>query len=88
MANVAVIYYSSTGTTYQLAQAVEEGAKAAGAETRLLKVKETAPNEAIEGNEGWKKHRAETAEIKEATTADLEWADAIIFGSPMPLESM
>lgn len=82
MANVAVIYYSSTGTTYQLAQAVEEGAKAAGAETRLLKVKETAPNEAIEGNEGWKKHRAETAEIKEATTADLEWADAIIFGSP------
>ncbi len=82
MANVAVIYYSSTGTTYRLAQAVEEGAKAAGAETRLLKVKETAPSEAIEGNEGWKKHRAETAEIKEATTADLEWADAIIFGSP------
>ncbi|HSK74607.1 MAG TPA: flavodoxin domain-containing protein [Pyrinomonadaceae bacterium] len=37
-AKVAIIYYSQTGTTYQLAQAVEEGAKNAGAETRLLKV--------------------------------------------------
>ncbi len=29
-ANVAVIYYSSTGTNYKLAQWAEEGAKEAG----------------------------------------------------------
>ena len=82
MAKVAVIYYSQTGTTYLLAQAVEQGAREAGAETRLLKVRETAPDEAIEKNEGWKKHRDETAGIQEATNDDLKWADAIIFGTP------
>lgn len=82
MAKVAIIYYSQTGTTFQLAQAIEKGAKDAGAETRLLKVKETAPDEAVEKNEGWKKQTEETSEIKEAVNADLEWADAIIFGTP------
>ena len=48
MAKVAIIYYSSTGTTYQLAKAVEEGAREAGAETRLLKVRETAPEAAMD----------------------------------------
>lgn len=81
-AKVAIIYYSQTGTTFELAKAVEEGAKNAGAETRLLKVKETAPDEVWMGNENWKKHRDETDHIKEATNADLEWADAVIFGTP------
>jgi NAD(P)H dehydrogenase (quinone) len=79
---VAIIYYSQTGTTYELAKAVEEGAKNAGAETRLLKVKETAPDEVWQGKEEWKKHREETADIAEATNDDLEWADAVIFGTP------
>ena len=82
MAKVAIIYYSSTGTTYQLAKAVEEGAKEAGAETRFLKVKETAPEEAINSNEKWKNHAAETSDVQEATMDDLKWADAIIFGTP------
>lgn len=81
-AKVAIIFYSQTGTTYQLAQAVEEGARGAGAETRLLKVKEIAPDEAIESNEGWKKHREEIRGVPEATNDDLEWADAIVFGTP------
>jgi NAD(P)H dehydrogenase (quinone) len=79
---VAIIYYSQTGTTFELAKAVEEGAKNAGAEVRLLKVKETAPDEVWMGNENWKKHQDETDHIKEATNDDLEWADAIIFGTP------
>lgn len=81
-AKVAIIYYSQTGTTYELAKAVEEGAKNAGAETRLLKVKETAPDEVWQGKEEWKKHLEETADIAEATNDDLEWADAVIFGTP------
>jgi len=82
MAKVAVIYYSQTGTTHLLAEAVESGAREAGAETRLLKVKETAPDEVWGNNPVWKQHREETSNIREATNDDLEWADAIIFGTP------
>lgn len=81
-AKVAIIYYSQTGTTYQLAQAIEEGAKNAGAETKLLKVAELAPESVIQKNEGWAKHAEETQNVPEATNDDLEWADAIIFGTP------
>src|SRR5687768_6818237 len=45
--NVAIIYYSATGTLHTLAQAVAEGAEKAGAQVRLRKVAETAPPEAI-----------------------------------------
>ncbi|SFM57401.1 NAD(P)H dehydrogenase (quinone) [Chitinophaga sp. YR627] len=82
MAKVAIIYYSQTGTTHLLAKAIEEGAKAAGAETRLLKVKETAPDELWDNNPVWKQHIEETSGVQEASNDDLEWADAIIFGSP------
>lgn len=79
---VAVIYYSATGTTYALARAIEEGAKGAGAEVRVLKVRELAPEEAIKSNEGWVAHRLETQDVREATLDDLEWADALVFGTP------
>jgi len=79
---VAVIYYSATGTTYQQALAVEQGARTAGAETRLRRVRELAPEEAIAANEGWATHRLQTQHVPEATTADLDWADAVIFGTP------
>jgi NAD(P)H dehydrogenase (quinone) len=79
---LAVIYYSSTGTTYRLARAIEEGARGAGAEVRLRQVKELAPEEAIATNEGWAEHRRESQDVAEATLDDLTWADAIVFGTP------
>ena len=79
---LAVIYYSATGTTYDVARAVEEGAKNAGAEVRFRKVHELAPEEAIKSNEGWSNHRMQTQDVPEATNDDLEWADAIIMGTP------
>ena len=79
---LAVIYYSATGTTYRLAQAIAEGAEGAGAEVRLRKVRELAPEEAIATNEGWSQHVRETQDVQEATLDDLTWADAIIFGTP------
>lgn len=51
--NAAVIYYSATGSTYAMAQAAAEAAEKAGAEVRLRKVHELAPQEAIASNEGW-----------------------------------
>lgn len=79
---LAVIYYSSTGTNYQLAKWAEAAAKENGAEVRLRKVKELAPEEAIAANEDWKKHIEATKDVQEASMDDLEWADAYIFSAP------
>ncbi|HLS60286.1 MAG TPA: NAD(P)H:quinone oxidoreductase [Virgibacillus sp.] len=80
--NVAVIYYSSTGTNYELAKWAEAGAREAGADVKVLKVPELAPAEAIDSNPAWRKHYDATKDVPEATSDDLEWADAIIFSAP------
>lgn len=80
--NVAIIYYSSTGTVHALAQAAAEGAEKAGAEVRLRKVAETAPPEAVGARAEWSRHLEDTADVPEATHDDLEWADAVLFGTP------
>lgn len=79
---LAIIYYSMGGTNYQLAKWAAEGAKEAGAEVRILKVHELAPQSVIDSNPVWKAHVEETRDIPEAQTADLEWADAFIFSTP------
>jgi NAD(P)H dehydrogenase (quinone) len=79
---VSVIYYSATGSVFTLAQAAAEAAEKAGAEVRLRKVRELAPKEAIESNEGWSKHALETQDVVEAAADDVVWADAVIFGTP------
>ncbi|MDZ5443948.1 NAD(P)H:quinone oxidoreductase [Micromonospora sp. 4G57] len=79
---VAVIYYSATGITYQMAQSAVEAAGEAGAEVRLRKVRELAPDEAIRSNSGWQAHHLETQDVMEAQLDDLSWADVVIFGSP------
>lgn len=79
---LAVIYYSMGGTNYQLAQWAAEGAKEAGAEVKILKVHELTPHTVIENNPIWKAHVEATKNVPEATTNDLEWADAIIFSTP------
>src|SRR5262249_53874082 len=80
--NVAVIYYSATGTVFALAKAAATAAEKAGAEVRLRKVRELAPEEAIASNEGWAQHVQATQHVVEATLDDLEWADVVILGTP------
>ena len=79
---VAIIYYSATGTVHTLARAVVEGAEKAGAHVRLRKVAETAPPEAISARPEWAQHLQDTADVTEAGHDDLEWADAVLFGTP------
>ncbi|MEH7549721.1 MULTISPECIES: NAD(P)H:quinone oxidoreductase [Bacillaceae] len=90
MTNVklAVIYYSMGGTNYQLARWAEEGAKEAGAEVKVLKVPELAPQSAIEGNPIWKATVEKTKDVPEVKLEDLEWADAIIFSVPTRFGNM
>ena len=79
--NLAIIYYSSTGTNYQLAQWAAEGAQQAGAE-EILKVPELAPDAAIDSNPAWRAHVDATQHIPVATKDDIIQADAIIFSTP------
>ncbi|MFB5663652.1 NAD(P)H:quinone oxidoreductase [Alteribacillus sp. HJP-4] len=85
MANVKVtiLYYSSTGTNYQMAQWAAEGVKTAGGEPKIVRAPELAPEEAIAQNPAWKKHYDETKDIvPEVTMDDLDEADAILFSIP------
>ncbi|MER7912728.1 NAD(P)H:quinone oxidoreductase [Streptomyces sp. NPDC096068] len=79
---VAVIHYSATGTVHRLAQALAEGAEKAGAEVRLRRVPELAPDAAIDANPAWRAHVDATRDVEVATLDDLEWADAYALGSP------
>jgi len=85
---LAVIYYSSTGNNYKLAKMAEEAGKANGAEVRVCRVKELAPEEAIRTNPKWMAHVEETRDVPIASLDDLEWADAILFSVPTRFGNM
>ena len=77
MAKVLVLYYSTYGHTEQLAQAVAEGARSAGAEVALKRVPELMPPE-VARSAGAKLDQA--ADV--ATPGELAQYDAIIIGTP------
>lgn len=82
MTNVAIVYYSSYGTTHAMAQRVAQAAEKAGAEVRLRHVRETAPAEAYESQDAWREHVEAMADQPVAEPDDLDWADVVVFGSP------
>ena len=47
MSKVGIIYWSSTGNTEAMAQAVEEGAKAAGADVEIMEVADADVDKAL-----------------------------------------
>lgn len=79
---LSVIFYSATGNVTALARQIADSAEKAGAEVRLRRVTELAPQAAIDSNPAWAANVQAIADIPEATPEDLEWADAVIFGSP------
>ncbi|MFG2332081.1 NAD(P)H:quinone oxidoreductase [Streptomyces sp. NPDC048604] len=82
MTNVAVIYYSSTGNVHTMADAAASAAEKAGAEVRLRKVAELAPQAVIETNPAWAAHAEETRDVAIASLDDLLWADVVLIGTP------
>lgn len=85
---LAVVYYSMGGTNYQMAKWAEEAAKGAGAEVKVLQVQELAPQSVIDANPAWKAQTEATKDVPVASSADLEWADAIIFSVPTRFGNM
>lgn len=79
---VQVVFYSSYGHIYQLAEAVAAGVREIpGAEAALFQVAELIPDEALEKS-GMKAARAAFSGVPLARPEQLADADAIIFGTP------
>lgn len=83
MAKVLVLYYSFYGHIEKMAEAVAEGARAAGAQVDLKRVPETIPEETLR-DAGAKLNQAAPV----ATVDELPNYDAIIFGTPTRFGNM
>ncbi|HBS98639.1 MAG TPA: NAD(P)H dehydrogenase [Citreicella sp.] len=79
---LTVLYYSSTGGTHAMAEAVAAGAASTGAEVRLRRAAELAPEAAIDSMPAWRAHLEATRDVPEITHADMEWADGFVIGTP------
>lgn len=77
MSKVLVLYYSTYGHIETMAQAVAEGARAAGAQVDVKRVPETVPAEIAKSA-----HFKLDQMAPVATVAELEGYDAIIVGAP------
>ncbi|RUP03452.1 MAG: NAD(P)H:quinone oxidoreductase [Mycobacterium sp.] len=82
MTKLAIIYYSATGHGTSMAQRVAAAAEAAGAEVRIRHVAETRDPASFAHNPAWTANYGATKDLPAATGEDIEWADAVIFGSP------
>lgn len=84
MSNVklAILFYSTYGTNHAMAEIAAEAARAAGAEVRLLRIAETAPEAVVNAQDGWKAAAANQSAIPVATPEDMEWANAYLFSAP------
>ncbi|MDG3005553.1 NAD(P)H:quinone oxidoreductase [Paludisphaera mucosa] len=78
---VQVVFYSLYTHVYQLAQAVAEGAKEAGAEVTLAQVPDILPADVLE-KMGAVEAKKSFAHVPTADPHALADADAIILGSP------
>jgi len=76
MTKVLVLYYSAYGHIEQMAHAVAEGARAAGADVAVKRVPELVPEE-VARKSGYKLDQAAPV----ATVDELPAYDAIIFGA-------
>lgn len=77
MTKVLVLYYSSYGHIEQMAEAVAEGARSAGAEAVVKRVPELVPAD-IARNAGMKLDQ----QAPVATPAELAEYDAVVVGAP------
>lgn len=80
--NILVVFYSTYGTNHAVAQVAAEAAGAAGAEVRLRRIAETAPEAVVNGQDAWKAQAEKTSDIPVVSHEDMEWADGYFFSAP------
>lgn len=79
---ILVAFYSSTGTNKAVAEIAARAAEAAGAEMRLRRFAETAPQSVIDGQERWKATLEAMQHIPEIAHDDMEWGQGYLFCVP------
>jgi NAD(P)H dehydrogenase (quinone) len=86
MTKIIVVFYSMTGNTALLAQAVAQGAQEAGATVKICQFPELMPQERF--NDRIKRVKEELKDIPLVTNDDIVWADGIAFGTPTRFGNM
>ena len=85
---VLVVFYSTYGHIYKMAEAVAEGAKAvAGAEVEIRRVPETLPPDVLEKMGAVEAQKA-LSHVPVCTVEELAQADAVVFGTPTRFGNM
>ena len=85
---VLVVFYSTYGHVYKMAEAIAEGAKEfAGTEVEMRRVPETLPPEVLK-KMGAVEAQKQFTHIPVCTVDELPKADAIIFGTPTRFGNM
>ena len=85
---VLVVFYSTYGHVYQMAEAVVEGVKQVNrAEVELRRVPETLPDEVLEQMGAVDAQKA-FAHVPVCSVDELTTADAVIFGTPTRFGNM
>lgn len=85
---VLVVFYSTYGHIYKMAEAVAGGVKAvAGAEVELRRVPETLPTDVLEKMGALEAQKA-FSHVPVCSVEELAQADALIFGTPTRFGNM
>jgi NAD(P)H dehydrogenase (quinone) len=85
---VLIVFYSTYGHVYKMAQAVAEGAKeVAGAQVEMRRVPETLPEDVLQKMGAVEAQKA-FADVPVCKVDELASADAIIFGTPTRFGNM
>ncbi len=85
---VLVVFYSTYGHVYKMAEAIAEGAEeVSGSEVELRRVPETLPDDVLEKMGAVEAQKA-FAHIPVCTVEELANADAVIFGTPTRFGNM
>lgn len=82
--NILVVFYSTYGHTFQMAQAVAEGASGIdGTEVRLRRIPELEEaRKALSKQDAYLEAQKRQEGIPEVTHDDLRWAHGILWGTP------
>lgn len=86
--NLAIVFYSTYGTNHEMAEVAATAAKATGANVRLVRVAETAPQAVVNSQDAWASQARKMAGIPVVTGADMDWATAYLFVAPTRFGSM
>ncbi len=79
---LAILFYSTYGTNHQMAEIAAAAAREAGAEVRVLRIAETAPEAVVNSQDAWKAQVEKSSAVPAATPEDMEWANAYLFSAP------